>query len=59
MPVGARRFPEKNATINRGWQEEDNRDHGVDKARRKHAQRGGGGKDCCKSNNEDRVKGHG
>jgi hypothetical protein len=43
----------KKATINRGLQKEDDVDHGVDKARKKRAQHGGGGKDCRKSNNDD------
>ena len=46
-------MPAKKATINRGLQKEDDVDHGVDKARKKRAQRGGSGKDCRESDNED------
>jgi hypothetical protein len=57
MPASARQIANEKKTINRGWQEDKEGYHQVDKAQRKHAQRGGSGEDCCKSNNYDRAKG--
>jgi hypothetical protein len=47
-------FASKKSNNQQGFAKGRHVDHGVDKARKKRAQRGGSGKDCRESNNDDR-----